>query len=119
MARTAAIYTRILGDMPQNEDNRTMVQVMKCKEYCRQNGYAVRDDFVFSESRPSIGHDGNRPVFDSMMDLARENPPPFNAIVVLELARFMKDRDRREMAIDRLMGNGVRLLAIKDGVKVF
>lgn len=119
MAKYAAIYTRVLGDMPQNEDNRNSIQVMKCKEYCRQNGYTVREDFVFSEARPSIGHDGNRPAFDLMLDLAMGQEPPFSAIVVLEFARFMIDRDRREMTSDRLLGKGVKVLAIKDGKKLF
>lgn len=119
MARVAAIYTRVLGDMPMNEDNRTAVQLLKCKEYCRQNGYVVREDYVFSETRPSVGHDGNRPAFDKMMGLATQDEPPFKAVVVLEYARFMRDRDQREMAQDRLLGKGIRLLAIKDGTRVF
>ena len=119
MATKAAIYARVMMDTPGNEDNRTGVQVMKCKEYCRQNAWGTSEEFIFMEPTPSIGHDGARPVFDKMMALATQKDPPFKAIVVLEMARFMRDRDMREMARDKLLANGVKLAAIKDGAKVF
>ena len=119
MATLAAIYTRVLGDTAGSEENRSTIQVMKCREFCRQNAYTVDPDFIFEERIPSVGTDGNRPVYDRMMKLALENPPPFKAIVVLELIRFMRDRDIREQTKDRLLVNGIKLVSIKDGSRAF
>ncbi|MBC7545804.1 MAG: recombinase family protein [Candidatus Sericytochromatia bacterium] len=119
MATIAAVYTRVLGDMSGNEDNRSSIQVMKCREFCRQNAYSIKDEFIFIETIPSVGSDGNRPVYDAMMKLAYSDPSPFKAIIVLELIRFMRDRDIRDQTKERLLVHGVKLVSIKDGARIF
>lgn len=119
MPTHAAIYTRVMGDAPPSEENRSSIQVMKCKEFCRKNAWITSDATTFIETIPSVGSDGGRPIFDQMMQQARENPPPFNVIVVLELDRFMRDRDLREITREKLLVNKVKVISVKDGSRVF
>jgi DNA invertase Pin-like site-specific DNA recombinase len=119
MATHAAIYTRVMGDGPTSEENRSSIQVMKCKEFCRKNAWVTSEALTFIESIPSVGHDGNRPVFDQMMKLAQGETPPFSVIVVLDLDRFMRDRDMRDLTRDKLMVNRVKVISVKDGSRVF
>ena len=119
MPTAAAIYTRVMGDAPGSEENRSSVQVMKCRDHCRKNAFTISDDHVFVETRPSVGHDGNRPIFDEMMKLAMSGAAPFKVIVVLEFDRFMRDRDLREITRERLLVHGVKVVSIKDGTRAF
>jgi len=93
--------------------------VIKRKACRRKNAWITIKAATSTETIPSVGSDGGRPVFDQMMQQARENPPRFNVIVVLELDRFMRDRDLREITREKLLVNKVKVISVKDGARVF
>jgi DNA invertase Pin-like site-specific DNA recombinase len=119
MATHAAIYTRVMGDGPASEENRSSIQVMKCKEFCRKNAWITSEATTFIETIPSVGSDGGRPVFEQMMKQAQANPPAFSVIVVLDMDRFMRDRDLRDITKEKLLVNRVKVISVKDGSRVF
>ncbi|MCZ6535427.1 MAG: recombinase family protein, partial [Chloroflexi bacterium] len=56
----------------------------------------------------------NRPVFLQMVALAKQNPPPFEAILVWKFSRFARNREDSILYKSLLRRHGVRVLSINE-----
>lgn len=112
---TAAVYARVSSELSDVE-NSIAAQLSECKAYCAKQGWELPEEFVFVEPEAVSARDENRPAFAQMMGLAKTSPPPFQIIVVLNRARFMRHYERAVVYRGMLRRNGVRLASVKEPV---
>lgn len=106
--KTAAAYIRVSTD--DQLDYSPGSQLDEIKNYAKQNGIHILDDYIFMEPE---GHSGrkakNRPEFQKMIATAKLKPKPFDVILVWKFSRFARNQDestfyksmlRKKLSID-------------------
>lgn len=81
-------------------------QIKICKEYLNRNGYILYKTYI-DEAKSALSTD--RPSFQEMIEEAKKNQPPFEAIVIYSFSRFARNR------LDSIT---YKLLLRKKGIKV-
>lgn len=109
MTINAAIYVRVSTARQADADLSLPDQVAQCRRYCEQRGWEVVE--VFTEPGASA-LDEDRPVFQQMIDRARQPDHPFDHLVVHSLSRFSRDALHSEFYVRQLRKAGVELVSI-------
>lgn len=90
--KTAAAYIRVSTD--DQLDYSPDSQLDEIKNYAKQNGNYIPDEYIFMESE---GHNGkkaeNRPGFQKMIATAKMKPKLFDVILVWKFSRFARNQD--------------------------
>lgn len=110
---TAAIYGRVSTTRQADADLSLPDQVAQCRRYCEQHGWAVAG--VFTEPGASA-MDEDRPVFQEMIDKAKQPDHPFDYLVVHSLSRFSRDALHSEFYVRQLRKVGVELISITQDI---
>ena len=98
----AAIYVKEAAGYPNGENSKEL-QTEECEKFCLTQGFEISTRYYDPP--------GTRHQFDSMMDEATDDEPPFDVIVVYELRNFSWSLDETVLSRDRLNSNGVSLLS--------
>ena len=72
----AAAYVRVSTD--EQTDYSPAAQLADIKEYARNNGYHIPEEFIFMDEGISGKRADKRPAFQAMIRQARKNPITFN-----------------------------------------
>ncbi len=89
--RVAAAYIRVSTDdqIEFSPDS----QLEKIKLYAEKNQILLPDKYVFLDEGISGRNAKKRPAFNEMIGLARNNPKPFDVILVWKFSRFARNRE--------------------------
>ena len=102
----AVIYARVSSEKQAESGTSIPAQIKICKEYLGRNGYTLYKTYI-DEAKSALSTD--RPSFQEMIEEAKKNPPPFEAIVIYSFSRFARNR------LDSIT---YKLLLRKKGIKV-
>lgn len=105
--KIAAAYVRVSTE-DQTELSPTS-QIKQIREYAKNHGYIVPDEFVFADEGISGKNTQKRPAFNRMIGLAKTKPKPFECILLWKYSRFARNREdsivyksmlRKQLGID-------------------
>lgn len=68
-------------------------QIRLLKEYAKKNDLILPDEFIFRDDGISGRTAKKRPAFQRMIGMAKENPRPFDAILVWKFSRFARNQE--------------------------
>ena len=105
--KEAVIYTRFSTDTQTS--NSTEYQLDHCREFCRQNGYKVVDEYI---DEGYSGGSADRPEFQRLLRDAKA-PHTWSAVVVYNLSRFSRE-ESPQLYERELNDHGIVLLSTKE-----
>lgn len=108
MTMRAAIYARVSTARQAEADLSMPDQVARCRSFCEGKGWCVVQ--VFEEPGASALDDG-RPIFQKMIEASKDDPRPFDVVVVHSFSRFSRDTLHSEIYVRDLRKRGVSLVA--------
>ena len=108
-----SLYARVSSDR-QDVDLSISAQLRALREYAEREGHVVVREFV---DEAESGRTAQRPVFQEMVRLARQQPAPFSAILVWKLSRFARNREDSIIYKSLLRKHGVRVISINEQVE--
>jgi site-specific DNA recombinase len=79
------------------------------RTHCEANGWTVVDEYVEPGASAT---DDRRPVFQRMMEAARDADRPFDVIVVHAFSRFYRNGAEMELTIRNLRKHGVEVVSV-------
>ena len=110
----AAAYIRV------STDNQTELspdsQIKLIRQYAKQNGYIVPNEYIFRDDGISGKHASNRPDFTKMIAVAKQKPSPFSAVLLWKFSRFARNQEESIFYKSMLRKNGVDVLSISEPV---
>ena len=110
----AAAYIRV------STDNQTELspdsQIKLIRQYAKQNGYIVPNEYIFRDDGISGKHASNRPDFTKMIAVAKQKPSPFNTVLLWKFSRFARNQEESIFYKSMLRKNGVDVLSISEPV---
>lgn len=88
MKLRCAVYARYSSDRQKatSIDN----QIRKCRQCAESKGWQVLDRFIFTDEAVS-GTRSDRDGFNRMLEVARQEPKPFDVLLVDDTSRFARD----------------------------
>jgi len=107
--KTAVIYARVSSDK-QKDENTIASQTAAHREFARQHGFAVPDEWVIEDE----GYSGAtliRPGLEKVRDLAAEGQ--IDAVLVYSPDRLSRKYAYQVLLIEELARNNVRILFVK------
>ena len=107
-----ALYARVSSDK-QDVDLSISAQLRGLRDYALKNGHEVADEFV---DEAESGRTSARPAFQRMVRLARQSPQSFEAILVLKLSRFARNRVDSVTYKALLRKHGVQVISISEPI---
>ena len=115
----AAVYARKSSDDERSsEDGRSVDrQVHLAREFAARRGWAVADEYVFSDANVSGAEFRNRPGLSRLL-AALPPRPPFGALIIMEQSRLGRDTIRTLALIQTLQDAGVEIYSYGDGRQI-
>ena len=89
--KRAAAYIRVSTDdqLEYSPDS----QLEKIKQYAEKNQILLPEEHIFLDEGISGRKTKNRPAFNKMIGIAKQNPKPFDIILVWKFSRFARSRE--------------------------
>lgn len=107
------LYARVSSDR-QDVDLSISAQLRALREYAAKNGYQVVREYV---DEAVSGRSTDRPGFKAMIVAARQEHPPFEAILVWKLSRFARNREDSIIYKSLLRKRGIQVVSINEPVE--
>ena len=105
-----ASYSRVSSDR-QDIDLSISAQLRSLREYALQHDCDIVREFI---DEAETGRTARRPVFMEMIALAKQKPPPFEAILVWKFSRFARNREDSILYKSLLRRHGIRVISINE-----
>ncbi|MDT8067259.1 MAG: recombinase family protein [Terriglobia bacterium] len=110
-----AIYARYSSNLQR--DTSIEDQIRMCREYAsRQDGWIVVDEFVRSDRAITAASLAGRDALQSFVEAAKQNPRPFDRLLVDDTSRFARNVEDSLRTVKILEFNGVHVVAISQGI---
>ncbi|WP_418205656.1 recombinase family protein [Anaerotignum faecicola] len=110
----AAAYVRVSTD--EQTDYSPSAQLADIREYARQNGYHIPDEFVFMDEGISGKRADKRPAFQSMIRQARKKSNHIQYIIVHKFDRFARNKEDSVLYKALLKKDGVKVISVKEPI---
>ena len=110
----AAAYVRVSTD--EQTDYSPSAQLADIREYARQNGYYIPDEFVFMDEGISGKRADKRPAFQSMIRQARKKSNHIQYIIVHKFDRFARNKEDSVLYKALLKKDGVKVISVKEPI---
>ncbi len=91
LPRTAAAYIRVSTD--EQADQSPESQLIEIRKFAAGNNILLPEDLIFVDEGISGKRSENRPAFLRMIGAAREDPPPFDMILLWKFSRFARNQE--------------------------
>lgn len=108
----AVLYLRVSTGAQAVKDLSVPDQRKQLEAYCQRQGWQVVGEY----QEASSGFQGNRPVFDQMLEEAKYGEHRFDRIVVHSYSRYFRDEVEAELTIRALRKRGVEVISITQEV---
>lgn len=112
--KTAAAYIRV------STDNQTEIspdsQIKVVRQYAKQHGFIIPNEFVFRDDGISGRHADKRPEFNSMIAAAKQKPSPFSAVLLWKFSRFARNQEESIFYKSMLRKNGVEVISVSEPI---
>lgn len=109
LGKRAALYLRVSTGRQAEADLSIPDQRRQAAAFCAARGW----DVVIEFTEPGAsGMDDRRPELQRLLDMATQDAPPFDVVIVHSFSRFARDHFALEYHVRRLRKAGVRLVSI-------
>lgn len=110
----AAAYIRVSTDNQTELSPDSQIKVIK--QYAKQNGYIIPDEYIFRDDGISGKYASKRPEFTKMIAVAKQKPSPFSAVLLWKFSRFARNQEESIFYKSMLRKNGVEVLSVSEPV---
>ena len=110
----AAAYIRVSTDNQTELSPDSQIKVIR--QYAKQNGYIVPNEFIFRDDGISGKYASKRPQFNQMIAVAKQKPAPFSAVLLWKFSRFARNQEESIFYKSMLRKNGVDVLSVSEPV---
>lgn len=110
----AAAYIRVSTDNQTELSPDSQIKVIR--QYAKQNGYIIPNEYVFRDDGISGKYASKRPEFTKMIAVAKQKPSPFSAVLLWKFSRFARNQEESIFYKSMLRKNGVEVLSVSEPV---
>ncbi len=107
------LYARVSSEKQAEKDLSIPAQLKALKEFALKKNWSVSKEFI---DEAESARSADRPQFQEMISLAKQKPPPFQAILVWKFSRFARNRQDSVMYKGLLRKYGVTVISINEQV---
>ena len=104
-----ALYLRVSTGRQAENDVSLPSQSSQTRDYCERQGWQVVDEYV---EPGASGTDDRRPVFQALIDRARDADHPYDIILIHAFSRFYRDGAEMELLIRDLRRHKVEVVSV-------
>lgn len=108
----AAAYIRVSTDNQTELSPDSQIKVIK--QYAKQNGYIVPNEFIFRDDGISGKYANKRPQFNQMIAVAKQKPAPFSAVLLWKFSRFARNQEESIFYKSMLRKNGIEVISVSE-----
>jgi site-specific DNA recombinase len=108
-----AIYARCSDTKQAEKELSIPAQLDACRAEAARQGWIVVQEFI---DEGISGRTDNRPAFQDMIARAKENPRPFDVILLWKLSRFARNREHASFYKNLLRKRGVTITSLHERV---
>lgn len=112
--KTAAAYIRVSTDNQTELSPDSQIKVIR--QYAKQHGLIVPNEFIFRDDGISGRHAEKRPEFVRMIATAKQSPSPFSAVLLWKFSRFARNQEESIFYKSMLRKNGVDVISVSEPV---
>lgn len=110
--KTAAAYIRVSTDDQVELSPESQLEVIR--KYAAANGYLLADDYIFADEGISGRTAAKRPGFNHMIAAAKENPTPFETVLLWKFSRFARNQEESVFYKAMLRREGVDVVSVSE-----
>lgn len=110
--KVAAAYIRVSTDHQTELSPDSQIKLVR--QYAKQNGYIIPDEYIFRDDGISGRYADKRPQFNEMIGTAKQSPPPFSAVLLWKFSRFARNQEESIFYKSMLRKNGVEVISISE-----
>lgn len=110
----AAAYIRVSTDNQTELSPDSQIKVIR--QYAKQHGYVIPNEFIYRDDGISGKHASNRPEFNQMIATAKQHPSPFTAVLLWKFSRFARNQEESIFYKSMLRKNGVEVISVSEPV---
>lgn len=112
--KTAAAYIRVSTDKQTELSPES--QINEIQKYAKQNGYIIPREYIFRDDGISGKKADKRPQFQTMIATAKQNPVPFQTILLWKFSRFARNQEEAIVYKSMLKKHGVSVISVSEPV---
>src|SRR5689334_20741935 len=108
----AAIYARksTAQEGKADEAKSVPIQIADARAFIASKGWTLDEDHIYSDDKISGAEFAARPGFQRLMAAALRPKPPFQVVIVRELARLGREASETGWVIKQLAVSGVEII---------
>lgn len=110
--KLAAAYIRVSTDDQLEYSPESQLKLIK--EYASQNDYFLPPENVYTDGGISGATAEKRPAFQAMIAAAKEEPPPFEIILVWKYSRFARNQEEAIVYKNLLKKHGIEVHSLTE-----
>ncbi|OGR93719.1 MAG: hypothetical protein A2V88_00750 [Elusimicrobia bacterium RBG_16_66_12] len=107
----AALYARVSSERQAEKELSIPAQLRELRRYVLEQNWTIAAEFV---DEAKSGRTDDRPAFQEMIDRAQKGE--FEAIVVLKLSRFARNREDSIVYKSLLRSRGIRVVSVQEPI---
>lgn len=108
----AAAYIRVSTDNQTELSPDSQIKVIR--QYAKQNGYIVPDEYIFRDDGISGKSASKRPQFNQMIAVAKQKPAPFSTVLLWKFSRFARNQEESIFYKSMLRKNGIEVISVSE-----
>lgn len=111
--RTAACYIRVSTDDQLEYSPDSQLKIIE--DYAKKHGLLLPREFVFQEEDGVSGRKADkRPEFQRMIAAAKQDPRPFDVVLVWKFSRFARNQEESIVYKSLLRRDGVEVVSVSE-----
>ena len=110
--KVAAAYIRVSTDNQTELSPDSQLKIVR--EYAKQHGFIIPNEYVFREDGISGRRADKRPMFNEMIATAKQKPSPFAAVLLWKFSRFARNQEESIFYKSMLRKNGVEVVSVSE-----
>lgn len=112
--KIAAAYIRVSTDDQVELSPDSQIKVVR--DFAKQKGYLIPNEYIFRDDGISGRTASKRPEFNRMIATAKQNPPPFTAIMVWKFSRFARNQEEAIFYKGMLKKRGIDVISTSEPI---
>lgn len=110
--KIASAYIRVSTD--DQTEYSPDAQLREIKKYAAANNLLLDNRFVYMEDGISGRSAKKRPLFNEMISVAKQTPPPFQVILLWKFSRFARNQEESIVYKAMLRKSGVEVISVSE-----
>lgn len=113
--KTAAAYIRVSSDKQTELSPDSQIKVIR--DYARSHGYILPNRLIFRDDGISGSVADKRPEFIRLIALSKEDPTPFETILLWKFSRFARNQEESIYYKAQLRRRGIDVVSVSEPIE--